>query len=830
MFGYDQSALAAAKAAAKLDKENAAAATLVGVLSTEDDESAAQVATTGWDAFVERTLTPLQSLIIPVLAVLLAGFLLARLLVVVRPDPHRVRPAPFGAAMIGGGVVLLAVGAGVVAAVNGYPTWSGLIPASLLSAAACGAGIAALIVLGFGIVSDARRSLLSLLGLVAAGLSGCCLVWGLATQSQGGPYWLAPLAVLVGLPALALLAMTWASRLRLTIDARKESGKTDEILSGQVIALLAEMAGGNPKGLEVPRGVDLSVLSNIPISGLPEGKFAAALTALWQTFFALTPWQIRADISGTSTCSVVITRNGRTVQTAIVDRTALGLEPLKVDDDVKAVELTDDARNHQLQVMVCAITLITLATRHRGFDGLLGAQDWRSIGLHYVATKDAVDIKQQKRLLAAAVHQEPTNVAAQVALRHAHNRESHERAELMDYATWLAVTNTRIKERVRANAGRKQRQTKGLSGGGAGNWLTGAASEGIDDQRRAYERDPSFALRLRMLNTLLSVYCNANAPTDSDDPNHIRGRNLTAADHGQASGAVDELVWMITCAPESSRVLAEALKISVATSAVDAFATKPVQPAAHSQLKAFIESPGAMVDIGPYSAYNLACHFAASSDFATAIKYLKFADADDYLVGWRDRDPWLVDLRQDRAYHEAFDPKKRADIFALAPFEGLEKDLLAGGLGTGAKIAAAAPAHLATGGGDQDLEGAAARRDRRPGPESVAGRCARRHPWPAMGVLRRPAGRGRRIKERPELPSGDRTMPASRQDCEGPPDPVRGRSHRSARTVVWPTDRQHRERLRAARPAPDGVVSLAQNGRHDRWARTGRTLGGISCR
>ncbi len=97
LFGYDQSALAAAKAAAKLDKENAAAATLVGVLNTEDDESAAQVATTGWDAFVERTLTPLQSLIIPVLAVLLAGFLLARLLVVVRPDPRRTPSAPSAA-------------------------------------------------------------------------------------------------------------------------------------------------------------------------------------------------------------------------------------------------------------------------------------------------------------------------------------------------------------------------------------------------------------------------------------------------------------------------------------------------------------------------------------------------------------------------------------------------------------------------------------------------------------------------------------------------------------------------------------------------------------
>ena len=237
-----------------------------------------------------------------------------------------------------------------------------------------------------------------------------------------------------------------------------------------------------------------------------------------------------------------------------------------------------------------------------------------------------------------------------------------------------------------------------------------------------------------------------------------------------------------------------------------------------------------MVDIGPYSAYNLACHLPLEADFATAIKYLKFADADDYLVGWRDRDPWLVDLRQDRAYHEAFDPKKRADIFALAPFEGLEKDLLAGGLGTGAKIAAAAPAHLGQVAGikiwkAQRLVGIADLAQSlwpADAPDAIRGLrwefCA--------GLL----AEGVESEERPELPSGDRTMPASRQDCEGPPDPVRGRSHRSARTVVWATDRQHRERLRAARPAPDGVVSLAQNGRHDRWARTGRTLGGISCR
>ena len=59
--------------------------------------------------------------------------------------------------------------------------------------------------------------------------------------------------------------------------------------------------------------------------------------------------------------------------------------------------------------MICAVTLITLATRHRGFDGLLGAEDWRSIGLHYVATKNTTDHDLKKRLLVDAVNYEPTH-------------------------------------------------------------------------------------------------------------------------------------------------------------------------------------------------------------------------------------------------------------------------------------------------------------------------------------------------------------------------------------------------------------------------------------
>ena len=63
--------------------------------------------------------------------------------------------------------------------------------------------------------------------------------------------------------------------------------------------------------------------------------------------------------------------------------------------------------------------------------------------------------------------------------------------------------------------------------GGAASWLSGPnlTSDGTlrpydeDRLRKEYRKDPSFALRLRMLNTLVAVYCNANAPEGSGSGN-----------------------------------------------------------------------------------------------------------------------------------------------------------------------------------------------------------------------------------------------------------------------------------------------------------------------
>ena len=160
-----------------------------------------------------------------------------------------------------------------------------------------------------------------------AGLTLGAVASLLLTVLIAGPFPWTPVALgaAVALVAIALIAAAMGTRLRLSVEVRKADGNLNQAATGQVIALLADLGGAPPSGLEVPRGSDVTTLSDTSMVGTPETKLIAALLRIWQFIFGTIPWRVRVDEESDDLHAVVITRNGRAVTSAIVDRHQLDL-------------------------------------------------------------------------------------------------------------------------------------------------------------------------------------------------------------------------------------------------------------------------------------------------------------------------------------------------------------------------------------------------------------------------------------------------------------------------------------------------------------------------
>ena len=375
-----------------------------------------------WDRFFEDVLGPLQDLALPFLLVLVVLLVLARMLVPTAPPKwYERRWLPTGG-------------------------W--------------------------------KRPLLWVLGLTLALGASALLTLGVA--SRDGRY-AAILGVVMGMSAVLLIASAMATRLRLNIEVRRESGAVDEAAVGQVIALLAELGAAKPAGLEVPRGADVTELEGTRIAGTPANKVIAAFVSLWGLIFGTTPWRVRVDAQSADRHSVVVTRNGHGIASAVVDRDQLHLRSPIVEAAHGPTE-GKDGDLPDLYRFSAALVLTTLAQRYKGFEGLLRVTDWRSLGLQNVATLDYVgpaNADACRAALAQAVDYDAENVPAMVALRHAQDRDSQRPEVLADYCNWLVTVGE------------------------------GLMPENVKEIRG--EHDYAYALRLRVRKTLLATACNLRA-------------------------------------------------------------------------------------------------------------------------------------------------------------------------------------------------------------------------------------------------------------------------------------------------------------------------------
>jgi hypothetical protein len=440
-------AMSAAEAALEDDADNVSAQGSKEIAKSENDKKAKadqsqlQGLFVNWTTFNERHLSPFTALLVPFAASLSALLVAARGLVVLVGRWPVLERRSLGAER---GKVL---GLGIVET---------LASASLFSFGQTGNFVGqkwSLVVVSlFTLIlalytwrayADSQEQLAR---LRASFITWCLLAiavlsWllGLAALAApvDTPWWLViPVALMAGSLGSFLTAWWLATRLRLEVSV--DLGEEDEDKSaneGFVVAVLGELGVNKPRGLEVPRGADVTALEGALMT-LPENTFVKIVKNFLSLLAGTTPWI--ATVEGRADWhSVSISRNGKVFETVVI-------EPLPLLTKALTLAGTDKERATSTAhlCMAAAAILVTLSREHPSIQsGLGGATQWRSVGLQYVATvvlrnEDAQDLK--KAILAEALEVDPDNLAAALAFRHVLSRYSDEAEALVDYREWLA--------------------------------------------------------------------------------------------------------------------------------------------------------------------------------------------------------------------------------------------------------------------------------------------------------------------------------------------------------------------------------------------------------
>ncbi|MFC8733058.1 hypothetical protein ACFT5B_11420 [Luteimicrobium sp. NPDC057192] len=489
-----------------------------------------------------------------------------------------------------------------------------------------------------------RGAMATAAGVLGAG-AAAVLTFGVA--ARGGRA--VPAGLALGAGAVVLGAWWLATRLRLTVSVTARDGSDSKASSAHIVALLADLGATPPRGLELPRGSDVSSLTGA-IGELPQGKLAQLALGLVQNVLGSSPWRALVDVVDPDTLAVAVTRNGRQKGAAVVDRTVL-----RVGGD--------------LHRFAAAVVVTTLARAYPDdFRGLCGATDWRSLGLHYVATTDFQDDRaEQRRILARSLERDPGNWLAQLAYHNVTMRYGDDPDVLRAYRSWLTEV---LRRRL----------------GGPG------------------ER----SLALRALYTRLSVDVNAAFAESTPGPDGaISGVTLGAQDLSDAAelvAALDALDpskrpparwWRgrsTSAAGEPAPALADDLRacaaplVRLVADRVDPEASDPVRIGRGdvcdlSGLGAR-QSDGCLPDSdqrtasdgaarSPKGYYTLACAIATYCDTPSAfmidraVGALRLAAGAPSLRDWMWRDPQLRALRTTATFRRAFGAAPRTDLLAL---------------------------------------------------------------------------------------------------------------------------------------------------------------------
>lgn len=247
------------------------------------------------------------------------------------------------------------------------------------------------------------------------------------------------LAALVGIGGSFLLALFIASRLRMMISVTAPEGEPSEWGTSRIVSSLRELGAEPPRGIEVPRGLDVTGLDDAAISIPLTNSVLNALQGVLKAIAGATPWHVTVDKKSDDILVFSISRNGWNVYAGTVSRDQLGLEKITGTDHAP-----------DLYKMVSAAIVATVAPHYEGFEGLCGATDWRSIGLHCIATTEdySGSKSQASELLGRANNFDGNNITAEIALQYILHREATKRNELERYCDWLLTKISQLEAKT----------------------------------------------------------------------------------------------------------------------------------------------------------------------------------------------------------------------------------------------------------------------------------------------------------------------------------------------------------------------------------------------
>ncbi|HSP52633.1 MAG TPA: hypothetical protein VLO00_07045, partial [Cryobacterium sp.] len=248
----------------------------------------------------------------------------------------------------------------------------------------------------------------------------------------GGPgaVWL---PAVVGALAIAAgiigLSRGLATGRTLSVEVRDDAGQPSETQTRNVMILLTSLAGSRPRGLHCAIGSDVDSLSESSLSGVASGRVLATLQALGRFLTGSTPWRLSVDATDQDNLAVNMSRHGRQLDAAMINRSDLGLSA------------ADDGSG-DLDKFVAAFALLLLSSNYTDVAGLAGTTSWRSLGLHFVAStglrEDAGDARAIA-ILSHAVDLDPGNHPAGLMLQYRRHRYGKGFDELRRYADWLSA-------------------------------------------------------------------------------------------------------------------------------------------------------------------------------------------------------------------------------------------------------------------------------------------------------------------------------------------------------------------------------------------------------
>lgn len=658
-------AAAEAKSALSLDSENQAASDAAA--QARDQKSALQTMQDKWKTIVERQVEPLTSLLLPFTVVLALLVVLARLLVLLvgrwplaDTNGRDVRPRILSAGIAGliSSAALFSFGLSSVGAGSALPL---LFVASLPIILAVLSALLAVYTLVGTYAKDGksdgqkardslRRAVWVLLIVTLAAAMSVLIKAAGTLLPLSEELLILLLATVTGLLGAMLCAWWLATRLRLEVSVADLEG-TDKLGDvGLVVAMLNELGAQKPRGIEVPRGADVTAL-NGALLPLPENPLINIVKKVLEALLGAVPWHARIE-GKANLLSVSIHRNGRTVSSAVIDKQLLGVAPVTPDQTESPVLLSDAPLR-----LASAFILATLAREHSSIsEGLAGASEWRSIGLQYIATTapDDFDPIYRRRILGLALNYDPKNKGAQLAFRHAHDRMSTDIGTLVKYREWLKSFEDTLDPRVLSEA----------------------------------------ALRLRACYTRSSVAI--NAVFASRNPSGDR-QEVASVSASIAESAYRDLEALLKSLAERGEELGHIFdQISSDSDDLRLMMgdTSGIAPRAQS-----ISAP--RLGSSPARLYNLACYHASrlqweiltkkssrnatleeiTKDDTEAVRLLQRAIIQPPLASWMREDPQLDGLRRRLPYKQAFLAEPRSDFYLLTPVKPHSERLRAAGLG-----------------------------------------------------------------------------------------------------------------------------------------------------